>query len=361
MADSSSRRSILIGLGALVILAGLVAAVVLWTLGDDRRREAVQSLARAPVGCDTTLDFAETGRYYVFIETTGTLGEIRGDCNVAGSYDIGSRTPPVELTVIDPDGAPVELDQGVADIDYSEAGFVGAAEFAVDILETDDHVIRVESSDDEVFVIAVGRDPRDGVAALRGGAVASGILALLLGAGLILLGVRSGRVRSPAPQWSPALAAQPPGFVPGSPPQGPPVFGQQAGPPPYGQPQYGQPQYGQPQYGQQAGPPPYGQPPQPAPPAGSRPQYSPAPPPPTATPQPPAPPPGQPQLPGQPGWGPAAQTPAPPGVAPAHGRPSDWAPQSSDDTAGDRAPEPSIEPGFDPERTQERPPPAPPN
>ncbi len=48
MAESSSRRGVLIGLGALVILAGLVAAVVLWSIGGDRRRDAVEGFARAP-------------------------------------------------------------------------------------------------------------------------------------------------------------------------------------------------------------------------------------------------------------------------------------------------------------------------
>ena len=212
----------------------------------------------------------------------------------------------------------------------------------IDIAETNDHVVRVESTDNEVFVVAVGRDPNAGVAALRGGAAAVGILALLLGAGLILLGARRSKATIDAPQWPPGAGAPPPPFTYGPAPQGPPVYGQPVGPPPYAQP----------------GPPPYAQPgtagstgrhrrrptdrhrrrrtasrvrPNP----GHRDSHS------RRRPEhirhrEPHPAPGQPAVPGQPGWGPAAQQPAPPG-APAHPaasvQPTEWAPQRSDTTA----------------------------
>ncbi len=249
MAQSSSRRSILIGLGALAMAVGVVGAVALWTIGGERRSDAVAGFARAPVGCDTTLDFVETGEYFVFIERAGRLDGIRGDCDVEGAYDVGAVTPDADIAIVDPEGQPIALDRTVTDLEYSQGGFVGAAAFTIDITETDDHVVRVESPADEVFVVAVGRDPNEGVAALRGGAAAVGILGLLLGAGLILLGARRARVEVAAPQWAPGAAAQPSPFVPGQAPQGPPVYGQPAGPPSFGQP---------PQYGQQA-PPQYGQ------------------------------------------------------------------------------------------------------
>ncbi len=158
-----------------MIVVGLVAAVVMWTVGGTRQTDAVEGFARAPVGCDTTLDFVETGEYFVFIESAGQLDEIRGDCDIEGRYDVGSGTPDVEITIVDPDGAPVDLDRAVTTLDYDEGGFVGSAAFTIDIAQTDDHVVRVESADDEVFVVAIGRDPADGVAALRLGAVALGL------------------------------------------------------------------------------------------------------------------------------------------------------------------------------------------
>jgi hypothetical protein len=336
MAEPSSRRGVLIGLGVLSIVAGLVAAVAMWNIGGGRRRDAVEGFARAPVGCDTTLDFVETGEYFVFIERAGRLDGIRGDCDVEGAYDVGSATPDVDITIVDPDGAPVDLDRTVTDLDYSEAGFVGAAAFTIEITQTNDHVVRVESPDNEAFVIAVGRDPSDGVAVLRGGALALGILGLLLGGGLILLGARRSNATVAAPQWAPGAFAPPPPFTPGQGPQGPPVYGQQSGPPQFVQPQPPgrPPQYGQPQPPQ---PPQYGQPQ--APHAYGRPQQAQPPPP---RPAGPASVPGQPSLPGQPGWGPASPPSPPPPNAqhPAAGDPPiEWAPQGSENTE-DRPPPP---------------------
>jgi len=389
MADSSSRRGILIGLGALAIVAGLVAAVAMWNIGGDRRADAVEQFARAPVGCDTTLDFVETGEYFVYVESAGRLDEIRGDCDIEGAYDVGSGTPDVEVTIVDPDGETVDVDRAVTDIDYAENGFVGSARFTVDIEETDDHVIRVESSDDEAFAVAIGRDPSDGVALLRGGGVAVGLLGVLLGAGLIALGARRARAEVAAPQWAPGVAAPPSSFAPGQAPQGPPVFGQQAGPPQYPRPPQPQPS-GQPQPGPP--PQPYGQP-QPGPP-----------PQPTAPPGPPSAPPGQapppqhppqlqppvyqqppvsggatvhsppqPQIPGEPMWGavpPPPTAPAVPQNPASSAQPIDWSPQPGDDTAvpADTAPpdeDSSAQLRDERERnvapTDERPPPAPPN
>ena len=361
MAQSSSRRGVLIGLGALVIVIGLVASVVLWVIGEDRRRDAVESFARAPVGCDTTLDFAETGEYFVYIERAGRLDGIRGDCDVEGAYDIGSASPDVNVTVVDPDGELVALDSAATDLEYSESGFVGSAAFTIDITKTDDHVVRVESTDDDVFVVAVGPDPNEGVVALRGGAIAAGVLGLLLGTGLVLLGARKPTAKVAAPQWAPGGTAPPP-FTPGQVPQGPPVYGQQSGPPQYARP----------------GPPPPAPPASPhgqAPPSGDGSPFAQPPPPSFGPPPPPREPssgfarvPGQPALPGQ---SPATRPPAPP-ASPLDSASSDRtlsrAPQSLDDPVaspdraqpGDGRPARLPDDHGDPP-TGERPAPPPPN
>ena len=357
MAEGASRRGVLAGFGVVVLVVGLVAALALWSAADDRRRDAVEGFARAPVGCDTTLDFVETGEYFVFIERAGRFDGIRGDCDVEGAYDVGSVTPDVDITIVDPEGSPVELGRTVSGLDYSEAGFVGAAAFTVEIVETDDHVVRVESPDDEVFVIAVGRDPSDGVALLKGGAAVLGLLGLLLGGGLILLGARRSTTPVAAPQWAPGAVAPPAPFTPGRSPQGPPVYGQPAGPPQYPRPAPGQPpqppQYGQPQRAPDR--------PQPSAPA---PRQHPAGPPSI---------PGQPSLPGQPGWGPAPPPPPPPPPVPrnsaADDLPTERAPQDPEHSTGSAATAPSNE-DFPARlrderrsgavRPEERPPPPPP-
>lgn len=387
MSGSSSRRGIWIALGAIFIVGGLVAAVLMWTGASQRQTSAIENFARAPIGCDTTLDFVETGEYLLFVETTGDLDGIRGDCNVEGAYDSAEEpVPDVDITIVDPDENLVDLDRSFGDISYDAAGFVGTAQFSIEIEETNDHVLRAESDADDVFVIAVGRDPSDGVAALRAGALAAGIIGLLVGLGFVFLGTRKPATAAPPTAWAPGAPPQPGTFVPGGvAPQGPPVYGQPGGPPQYGQQpptpqqpaQYGQPAQAQPaQYGQptpaqpatpQYGAPQYGQQPPPQQPPPQPPQYQQP-----AAPQPNIP--GQPNLPGQPSFPQAPIDPA--GSA----QPIEWAPQ----TAAEQAPAPQApapqappSPGGIPSETappdaaflaqlreerstQERPPPPPP-
>lgn len=315
MSASSSRRRVWIALGAAFIVGGLVAAVLLWNGATQRRNSAIENFARAPIGCDTTLDFIEPGEYLLFVETAGDLGGVRGDCDVEGAYDNADQdAPDVEITLIDPDGDDVDLDRSFGDVEYDAAGFTGTARFSIDIAETDDHVLRAESDADEVFVVAVGRDPSEGVATLRIGAVAAGVVGLLVGLAFVLFGARRSSAVVPAGPWTPGVSTQPGAFVPGAgPPQGPPVYGQQGGPPPYGQqpppPQQPPPAHhhgGQPAHYGQPGQPPAQQPP---------PRTSPPPPPPFQQPRAP-----QPDIPGQPTF---PQAPADPA---GRAQPVDWAP-----------------------------------
>lgn len=352
MASSSSRRPLLVGLGALFIMAGLAAAAVLWTSAGSRERDAVEGFARAPVGCDTTLDFVETGSYYVFLESSGTVDSVDGDCDVEGDYDVaGSRTPDVEVEIQDPDGDDLsdDLDDDVGDVAYDVevdgANFVGESIFTIEIEQFNDHVIRVASDDvDETFVVALGRDPGDGVVALRGGAVAAGLVGLLAGVALVLLGVRRRTSTVATDSWNPG--SPPAGPVSygqaGTPLQGPPVYGQQSGPPTYvpGQQQFPPGQPPPPQNPGDAGPVIHG--------AGPMPygQQSPS--------QPPSPPPGQsaPSVLPQPPPSPAPDQPVVPGQP--------WAPGPGEDR---RAEADEFDRVHDDDVTRKRPdwPPAPPN
>jgi|GEM_PF-788179 len=233
MAGSTSRRRGLIGFGAGLVLAGILGAVALYLAGEQRQQNTVEGFARAPVGCDTTLDFEETGEYVLYLERRGDIDEVRGDCDIEGRFAVTSAADPeVELQLVDPDGVELDLNRVIGETDYSVDGFEGSSLVTVDIDEATDHVIRVESPGNDAFAVAVGRDPSDGVTALRAGALAAGLIGVLLGLLLILLGSRR-RAQPAAPAWTPQ--SNPPiGYTPGGPaPQGPPAFGQpgQAGPP----------------------------------------------------------------------------------------------------------------------------------
>lgn len=256
--ESGSKRTKMIVLGCAVMVIGLVAAVALWLAGGSRRTDAVANLARAPIGCDTTLDFSVPGDYLIFVESKGSFADVRGDCDSSGEFEVGASRPDLDITVLDPAGRQLELTERSDTATYSTDEFVGRSVLSIEIEEAGDHVMRVEAASDAQFAVAVGRDPNSGVALLRGAAVAVGLVGLVVG---LLLALVAGRKRQPAgPGWTPAQ------------PGGQPLY-QQPNQPPYQQP--GQPPY------QQPGQPPYGQPPyvhpggQPQPQAGQQPYFAP--------------------------------------------------------------------------------------
>lgn len=258
--ESGSKRTKMIVLGSAIIVIGLVAAVALWIAGGARRSDAVANLARAPIGCDTTLDFSVPGDYLIFVESKGSFADVRGDCDSAGDFEVETSRSDLDITVLDPEGRQLELVERSDAATYATDDFVGRAVLAIEIEEAGDHVMRVEAGSDAEFAVAVGRDPNSGVALLRGAAVAVGLIAVVVG---LLLALVAGRKRQPAgPGWTPA---QPNGQWPaGQPPY------QQPGQPPYQQPT--QPPYGQP--GMQPGQPPYVQPG--AQPQGQQPYFAPS-------------------------------------------------------------------------------------
>lgn len=228
--------------GAVVLVGCLVAGGVLWVVGGQRRDDAVADLARAPVGCDTTLDFDRAGEFLIFVETRGALDDIAGDCGVSGSYDLDGDAPDVRLAMRDADGAPVDLDPA-SGIDYDTDAYAGQLERRVTVDEPGDHILTVESDTGALFAVAVGRDPNDAAALLRWSALGAVIAGLLVGGLLLILGSRRGAASSePDEPWQPAPGASwpvgPPGFPPPPPttgasaPAGEPPSGPPAGEPP---------------------------------------------------------------------------------------------------------------------------------
>jgi hypothetical protein len=229
MGERGGRRTWMLVTGAVVLVAFLVVAVALWLGADQRRSDNVAGFARAPVGCDTTLDFDATGTFVLYVETSGELDTLAGECDAAERYERDpDDVPSPELVLVDPSGDPLELtdaDEATYDVD----GYVGTAFRSVDITEPGDHVLTVAPTGGDPFAVAVGRAPDDGVALLRGGAIAAAIVGLVIGGLLLVLGSR----RSPLPPqpsapWSPSETAwpsSPPGF-----PAPPPTTGA-TGPP----------------------------------------------------------------------------------------------------------------------------------
>jgi len=218
------RRTGLIVTGVILALAGIGAAVALWIASEKRFDDAIEKLAPAPVGCDTTLEFEKGGTFYIFAETKGQVGEVDGDCE-NDEQDYNGEDTDLDLVMFDGDQAEMDLDRERG-VDYDNGTSVGRSLFTVDIPEEGEYVLRVEGADAEV-VARVGPDPNDGVSLMKTGALVAGIAGLVLGLLLVVLGARR-RGGTAATTAGPGLGEwmpQPPiGFgPPSSPPSGPPT------------------------------------------------------------------------------------------------------------------------------------------
>ncbi len=232
MTERTGRRRWMIVVGVLLVVGLVGAAVALWIAGGDREADNVAGFARAPVGCDTTLDFESTGTFVLYVETSGEFDELAGACDVAKRYDRDpDDVPVVELTLRDPDGDVVGIEER-ADVSYDVDGFVGSSIGEVEIETEGDHLLTVAPAGGDAFAVAVGRHPDQGVALLRWGAVAAAIFGLVFGGLFLVLGSRRPPATpTAAAPWTPdgqGWPSSPPGF-----PVPPPTTGATgpAGPP----------------------------------------------------------------------------------------------------------------------------------
>ncbi len=191
---TTAKRTGLLGAGIVVLIVGLLAALGLWISSTQRESDAVRNLARAPIGCDTMLDFEASGEFYIYIESAGRFdGAVSGDCGAEGEYDLPSDSlPPVTLSMTAPNGDDVALDSD-AGVSYDTAGYVGQSVRVFTVNEPGGYQLRVEApgSTEVAFAAAVGRDPSEGVGSMRLGAVLTAIGALIIGGLLLLLSRRS--------------------------------------------------------------------------------------------------------------------------------------------------------------------------
>jgi hypothetical protein len=206
----------MVAIGALLLVVLLVTAAALWVASGDRRADNVAGFARAPVGCDTTLDFESTGTFVLYVETSGEVDDLAGACDAQLRYDRDADdVPRVELTLLDPDGDDIELGDAT-EAGYDVDGFVGSAVHEVQIDTPGDHVLTVAPTGGDAFAVAVGRSPDQGVALLRWAAVAAAISGLVLGGLFLVLGTRRPpETTTPVAPWTPderGWPSSPPGF-----------------------------------------------------------------------------------------------------------------------------------------------------
>ncbi|MCU1396465.1 MAG: hypothetical protein JWM34_4893 [Ilumatobacteraceae bacterium] len=258
-----ARHKGLLVLGIVLLVGGIGAGVALFVAAGSQYSDAVKSLQRAPVGCDTEFDFTGTGKFIFYAETTGKVGDLRGDCDNTGTSYHHDGKVTVDLAMTNADGDDVKLDRATG-ASYDKAGFVGSEVRAVTIDKPGRYTLTVQS-DDTDFAIAVGRNPKDDADKLQNLGVGIAAIGVVLGGLFILLGLRRKSVPAapagygqpgaapnaygynpagyPPVGYPPAAPTSPPGWTPAPPPGAPPIYGDpaaQPAPQPYQQP-YQQP------------------------------------------------------------------------------------------------------------------------
>jgi hypothetical protein len=224
-AKGKRHRGLLI-LGLLLLLGGLIGGGAIVTKGMSNYKEAVKSLARAPVGCTTTLVFDKPATFTVYTETKGKLGELSGDCKANGTeYNHpGDSLPKVSLILKGPNGDEVDMQRG-ATATYDVGGYVGHALRSLNIEQAGTYRLDVES-DETNFAVAIGKNPKsdnDKWMAIGGGVALGG---LVLGLLFMLLGLRRRRpeaVIADVGYTATAMPGWPPGPYWGAPPAAPPA------------------------------------------------------------------------------------------------------------------------------------------
>ena len=198
MTSRSTGRGTAALFGLLVVLAGLVGAAVLFVMSQRRPEQAVDEFARAPVGCTTTLEFTDTGTFYVFEERSDAPAPRLGECD-----PVADPQATFGFELRDASG---EVDR-LADLglSYEFGPRSGRSVASFEVAEAGRYEIAVVGSELTV-VAAIGRDPDESVSDLRRAAIAVGALGLVVGGVLLVLSGRRSR-RAGAPDDPPTVGA----------------------------------------------------------------------------------------------------------------------------------------------------------
>jgi hypothetical protein len=200
MAVKSKGRGTVAAFGLFLLFAGLVGGGVLYVVAQRRPGQVVDGFARAPIGCTTTLEFTETGVFYVYEEAGAKLEPVDGGCRPVVDpeldFNVDFTGDPVPESVIDDDRVSYDVD-----------GFDGRAVQRIEIDQVGTYSIAVRGEDVAV-VAAIGRNPNDGVNDLRWWALLVATSGAALGILLLVLAGRRSKlaatVSTPVgPGWGP--------------------------------------------------------------------------------------------------------------------------------------------------------------
>ena len=166
-----------------------VLGMTLALIGVQRDQNLIASLVRTPSGCESTVNISVAGRYYLYVETKGTIGDI-GPCNSeVRSYEFDSA-PQVAVTLRTSSGEAVDLRPNDL-IEYDAPDFAGRSIVTFMISEPGNFVVNMQSVQADA-VIAIGQNASmmDGALLVSGASLVLVALALLI---VAIIATRSSR------------------------------------------------------------------------------------------------------------------------------------------------------------------------
>lgn len=194
--------------GVVLFIGGLAAGAALFLMSGKTEEDTVKKFARAPAGCTTTLQFDRADTFEVYLETSGVLDIVSGDCAANGAgYNHADDDPPrVSLSLVDANNAEVPLSPGTG-ATYDVGDFKGQAVQQVTIPASGAYQLTVTSEAND-FVIAIGGKSDADSKKLKTAAIGAAIAGVVMGFVLLIAGGRAKRsAATPAPAagtWPPA-------------------------------------------------------------------------------------------------------------------------------------------------------------
>jgi hypothetical protein len=171
-------------ISAVVVFAvGMTLALI----GVQRDQQLIHDLVRTPSGCVSTIDISATGRYYIYVETKGTISDL-GPCNNDARDYAFDTAPEVTASLRTSDGSDVDL-RSDDSIEYDAPDFVGQSVSTFVISEPGTFTLVMQSNESNA-VIAVGRN----ASMLDGAILISGASLILVALALLILAIIATRV-----------------------------------------------------------------------------------------------------------------------------------------------------------------------
>jgi hypothetical protein len=182
------------GVAAGIAVAGIVIAIVVFVQTITGLIDRVDDFQRVTLPGSGTVTLEE-GDYSIYHEFDG-----------ASSTEFGSTVP---ITLLAPDGTPVDLDRYDANVTYSWGDHEGVAAYSFTAEEAGTYTVSAET---QSGVVAVGRGIGSGLVGGIVGAFLLGIGGSVIGGVIaIVVGIKRGRDRRSRMTYGPQFGPGPPG------------------------------------------------------------------------------------------------------------------------------------------------------